>query len=80
MILVAEWGDLTQLATASLAARSGAPIATGIGAWAALASVAAIAAAFGRRLVERFPIQRINYVGAAVFAGLATWTLVDLAM
>lgn len=80
MILVAEWGDLTQLATASLAARSGAPLATGIGAWAALASVAAIAAAFGRRLVERFPIQRINYVGAAVFAGLATWTLVDLAM
>lgn len=78
LILVAEWGDLTQLATASLAAKSGDPVATGIGALAALASVAAIAATFGRQLVARVPLRRINYVGAAVFAALAVWTLVDL--
>jgi putative Ca2+/H+ antiporter (TMEM165/GDT1 family) len=78
LILLAEWGDLTQLATASLAAKSGDPISTGIGALAALACVAAIAATFGRQLVARVPIQRINYVGAAVFAALAVWTLVEL--
>ncbi len=37
VIALAEWGDLTQLATASLAAKSGEPVATAIGAWLALA-------------------------------------------
>lgn len=78
VILVAEWGDLTQLATASLAARSGEPLYTAIGAWLALASVGAIAATFGRQLVAKVPIHRVNYVGAAVFAALAIWTAVDL--
>ena len=78
LILLAEWGDLTQLATASLAAKSGAPISTGVGALLALACVAGIAATFGRQIVARFPIERINYVGAAVFAGLAVWTVVEL--
>lgn len=77
LILLAEWGDLTQLATASLAASSGKPFGTAIGALAALATVAAIAATFGRQLVARFPIQRINYVGAAVFTSLAVWTSIE---
>jgi putative Ca2+/H+ antiporter (TMEM165/GDT1 family) len=79
LIVVAEWGDLTQLATASLAARSGAPVATGVGALLALASVAALAAAVGRQLVARVPLARISLVGAAVFASLAVWTVIDLA-
>jgi putative Ca2+/H+ antiporter (TMEM165/GDT1 family) len=78
LILLAEWGDLTQLATASLAAKSESPVATGIGALAALASVAAIAAAFGKQLVARVPLHKINYVGAAVFAALSIWTLIEL--
>ncbi len=78
LIVLAEWGDLTQLATASLAAKSGSPVSTGVGAILALAAVAAIAAASGRRLVDRVPIHKINYVGAAVFAALATWTIVEL--
>lgn len=78
LILLAEWGDLTQLATASLAASSGAPVATAIGAWLALASVAAIAATFGRQLVARVPLHKVNYIGAGVFAALAVWTLAGL--
>lgn len=78
LIVLAEWGDLTQLATASLAAKSDAPVATGVGALLALAAVAAIAAASGRQLVARVPLHKINYVGAAVFAALAAWTLVEL--
>ena len=80
LVAVAEWGDLTQLATAGLAARSDDPIAVWIGALAALASVAAIAATFGRQIVARVPIRRINYVAAAVFAGLAVWTVLELLM
>lgn len=78
LIVLAEWGDLTQLATASLAAKSGEPIATGIGAWLALAAVAGIAAAFGRQIVARVALHKINYVGAAVFGLLALWTVVEL--
>ncbi len=79
LVLLAEWGDLTQLATASLAATSGQPLATGVGAWLALASVAAIAATVGRKLVARVPIHKINYLGACVFGALAVWTLAELA-
>lgn len=78
LIVAAEWGDLTQLATASLAARSGEPLSTGAGALAALAAVAALAATFGRQLIARVPLRKVNAVGAAVFAALALWTLVDL--
>ena len=79
LIVAAEWGDLTQLATASLAARSGEPLSTGAGALLALAAVAALAATFGRQLIARVPLRKVNYAGAVVFAALALWTLVDLA-
>jgi len=78
LIILAEWGDLTQLATASLAAKSSSPISTGIGALLALAAVAGIAATFGRQLVARVPLHKVNYVGAFVFAALAVWTLFEL--
>jgi Ca2+/H+ antiporter, TMEM165/GDT1 family len=80
LVVLAEWGDLTQLATASLAAKSDAPVSVGLGAWLALVSVAAIAATFGRQLVARVPIHKVNYLGAAVFGGLAVWTVAELAL
>jgi putative Ca2+/H+ antiporter (TMEM165/GDT1 family) len=76
--VLAEWGDLTQLATASLAARSDSPVATGLGAYLALISVAAIAALAGRQIVARVPLHRINYIGATVFAALAVWSLIEV--
>ena len=78
LVVVAEWGDLTQLATAGLAASSGAPLATGLGALVALACVAALAATFGRQLVARISVRKINYIAAAVFGALALWTALDL--
>jgi putative Ca2+/H+ antiporter (TMEM165/GDT1 family) len=80
LVVLAEWGDLTQLATASLAAKSSEPVSIGVGAWLALVTVAAIAATFGRQLVARVPIHKVNYLGATVFAGLAAWTIADLVL
>ncbi len=80
LIALAEWGDLTQLATASLAAKNGEPVSTGVGALLALVSVAAIAATVGQKLVARVPIHKVNYIGAAVFAALAVWTVLELAL
>lgn len=78
LVVLAEWGDLTQLATAGLAARSDSPLSIGIGALLALASVAGLAATFGRQIVARVPVNKINYVAATVFAALAIWTVVEL--
>jgi putative Ca2+/H+ antiporter (TMEM165/GDT1 family) len=80
LIVLAEWGDLTQLAMASLAAKSGEPVSTGIGSLLALAAVAGIAAAFGRQLVARVPLHKVNYIGAAVFGALAVWTVAELVL
>lgn len=78
VIVLAEWGDLTQLAMASLAAKSSHPLSIGLGSFVALACVAAIAATFGRQLVARVSLHKVNYVGAAVFLALAVWTFLEI--
>jgi len=78
LVIAAEWGDLTQLATASLAAGGGDPIGVGLGALLALSCVAALAVTVGRQLIARVPLHVVNLVAAAVFAGLAVVTLVRL--
>jgi putative Ca2+/H+ antiporter (TMEM165/GDT1 family) len=78
VIVLAEWGDLTQLATASLAATSSTPVAVGVGALAALWAVAALAVTVGRQLVARVPLRVLHRVAAGVFAALAMLTAVEL--
>jgi Ca2+/H+ antiporter, TMEM165/GDT1 family len=75
---LAEWGDLTQLATASLAADRGDPIGVGFGAYGALLSVAALAAFVGRSVVRVVPLHTVRRIAALLFGGLAIWTLVEL--
>ncbi len=72
VIFVAEWGDLSQLLTAGLAARTGEPASVFVGAWLALVAVAGIGSLVGRWLVERVPLHRIRLVSGSVLAALAT--------
>lgn len=77
VIFVAEWGDLTQILTADLAARYGAPFSVAVGAVAALWVVAAIAVTGGRTLLRFVSIRRIRLVTAGVLvvlAGYAAWS------
>lgn len=78
ILFAAEWGDLSQLATAALVARGGHPVAVGLGAWLALASVAGAAVLLGRWLLKRVRLTVIRYVGGTVCAILATLTVVSL--
>lgn len=71
VIFVAEWGDLSQLLTAALAARTGKPLAVGVGSWLALAAVAGLGVLIGRWLVERVPIHRVRLISGAALAVLA---------
>jgi Ca2+/H+ antiporter, TMEM165/GDT1 family len=71
VILVAEFGDLTQIATATLAARYHDPLSVGIGAVLALWAVAAVAIAGGRGLLKVIPLTWITRIAAAIMLILA---------
>jgi putative Ca2+/H+ antiporter (TMEM165/GDT1 family) len=71
VLFAAEWGDASQLATAGITARYGAPLAVGLGAWLALVAVAGLAVLVGRKLAGRLPTHWIQRVAGVIFAGLA---------
>ncbi|MCG3044513.1 TMEM165/GDT1 family protein [Streptomyces fenghuangensis] len=71
LILVAEFGDLTQIMTANLAARYDSPLSVALGAVIALWSVAAIGILGGRALMRRVPLRLISRIAAGVMLVLA---------
>lgn len=77
LILVAEFGDLTQIMTANLAARYDDPLSVGIGAVLALWSVAAIGIVGGKALMRRVPLALITKIAALVMLGLGVWSLYE---
>ena len=76
LILVAEFGDLTQIVLVNLAARYHDPVAVGTGGLLALWSVAALAIAGGRGLLKVIPVRAVTLIGAAVMAVLAVISLI----
>jgi putative Ca2+/H+ antiporter (TMEM165/GDT1 family) len=76
VLFVAEFGDLTQLATANLAARYHDPLAVGAGAVLGLWAVAALAITGGRQLLRVVPFTWITRAAAAIMTVLAVISLV----
>jgi Ca2+/H+ antiporter, TMEM165/GDT1 family len=74
VIFLAEWGDLTQILTANLAARYHSPLSVGLGAVLALWAVAAIAVASGQTLLRFVNVATIRKVTAVALIGLAFYT------
>jgi putative Ca2+/H+ antiporter (TMEM165/GDT1 family) len=74
ILFTAEWGDLSQLLTAGLAARTDEPLSVFIGSWSALLVVSALAVVVGSWLRTRVPIWRIRLVSGAILTALALWT------
>ncbi|HUY07703.1 MAG TPA: TMEM165/GDT1 family protein [Acidimicrobiales bacterium] len=70
VIFLAEWGDLTQVLTANLAARYHSPLSVGLGAMLALVSVAGIAVIGGRSLMRWMNPRVIRIVTALVLLAL----------
>lgn len=77
LILVAEFGDLTQIMTANLAARYDNPVSVGVGAVLALWAVAAIGILGGRTLMKYVPLRLITRVAACLMLGLAGFSLLE---
>ncbi|WP_337954774.1 TMEM165/GDT1 family protein [Sedimenticola selenatireducens] len=80
LILVAEFGDKTQIAVAGLAG-SMAPLPVWIGATGALVLVSALGVWAGRTLLQRLPLHWLHRVGGVIFllfGLLAAWRAVML--
>lgn len=78
VLFLAEWGDLSQILTASLAARYHDPLSVGVGAFTALALIAGLAAALGRTVLRYLRLATIRRIGGAVCLLLATLTVIEL--
>lgn len=74
---LAEFGDLTQLATAGIATRYSAPIAVALGAWCALATVAALAVTAGKWIVQHVPLQLVQRIAGGVFIVFGVLTAIS---
>jgi putative Ca2+/H+ antiporter (TMEM165/GDT1 family) len=77
VVFVGEWGDLTQITTANLAARYHDPLSVAIGSLAALWTVAALAIVAGRGLLRVVPLTLVRRVAGLVFLALAVLTVIE---
>ena len=73
VIFFAEWGDLTQILTANLAAHYHNPFSVGVGAVLALWAVAALAVIGGQSLLRYINLFTIRILTAVVLVALAGW-------
>ncbi|MBL1104707.1 TMEM165/GDT1 family protein [Streptomyces sp. 5-8] len=75
LILVAEFGDLTQIMTANLAARYDDPVSVGLGAVLGLWAVAGLGIVGGKALMKRVPLRLITQIAALLMLALGVWSL-----
>jgi putative Ca2+/H+ antiporter (TMEM165/GDT1 family) len=77
VIFVAEWGDLTQILIANLAAKYHSPISVGVGAALGLWSVGLLAILGGRSLLRVLPLSWITRAAALVLIALGLYSVLE---
>jgi putative Ca2+/H+ antiporter (TMEM165/GDT1 family) len=77
VIFAAEWGDLTQILTANLAAKYDDPLSVAVGATLALWTVGLLAILGGKTLLRVLPMKWITRVAAVVMTVLAVLSAVS---
>jgi Ca2+/H+ antiporter, TMEM165/GDT1 family len=77
VVFLGEWGDITQVTTANLAARYADPLSVGVGAVLALWTAAALALTVGRGLLRRLPTRLVRRLAGLLLAALAVLSLVE---
>ena len=79
VIFIAEWGDLTQILTANLAAKYHSPLSVGVGAVAALWIVAGLAVVGGQgllRVINVATVRKVTGVVLLVLGAVAAWSAI----
>ncbi|KRE43113.1 TMEM165/GDT1 family protein [Knoellia sp. Soil729] len=79
VLFLAEWGDLSQILTASMVLRFDEPVSVFLGAFLALAAVSGLAAVLGRTLLKRIRLSTIRRVGGGVCLILAAVSVLQIA-
>ncbi|HET7277850.1 MAG TPA: TMEM165/GDT1 family protein [Dermatophilaceae bacterium] len=79
VLFLAEWGDLSQILTASLVLKYDDWLSVFVGAFAALATVSALGALLGRALLTRIRLSTIRRVGGGVCLLLALLSALQMA-
>jgi putative Ca2+/H+ antiporter (TMEM165/GDT1 family) len=80
VIFLAEWGDLTQILTANLAARYHSPLSVGAGAVLGLWAVAALAVAGGSNVLRLISVRMLRVATAVLLVILAIFSAVTAAV
>jgi Ca2+/H+ antiporter, TMEM165/GDT1 family len=78
VLFLAEWGDLSQLLTASMVLQFKEPVSVFLGAFLALATVSALGAVIGRALLARVKLATIRRIGGGVCLVLAALTVLQI--
>jgi putative Ca2+/H+ antiporter (TMEM165/GDT1 family) len=78
VLFLAEWGDLSQLLTASMVLRYHEPLSVFVGAFLALVAVSGLGALLGRALLARVHLSLIRRIGGVVCLVLAAVTLLQV--
>jgi Ca2+/H+ antiporter, TMEM165/GDT1 family len=73
IIFLAEWGDITQITTANLAARYADPIAVAVGAALGLAAVAAVAVNVGAKSLKLIPMAWVQRITGTILLGFGVY-------
>lgn len=76
VIFLAEWGDITQLTAANLAARYD-PVLVFVGATLGLWAVAAVAVSVGAKTLSVIPMPWVQRITATILLGLGIYTAVS---
>ncbi len=76
IIFLAEWGDITQITAANLAARYD-PVLVFVGASLGLCAVAAVAVAIGAKSLSVIPMAWVNRITGLILLALGIYTAVS---
>ena len=75
VIFLAEWGDLTQILTANLAAHYHNAVLVAVGAALALWAVAGLAVVSGQSILRLINVSTLRVVTAVILFALAAWAI-----
>jgi Ca2+/H+ antiporter, TMEM165/GDT1 family len=77
IIFLSEWGDITQITTANLAARYADPVAVGAGAVLGLWAVTALAVNVGAKSLSLIPMPWVQRITGTILLGFGIFSVVQ---
>lgn len=78
VIFLAEFGDITQIATANLAAKTADPVSVGIGSLLGLLSVTGLGIYFGSTVLSKVPLKPVQLLSTLIMAGLGAFSILSV--